>query len=78
MARCSGPWLSLRRASVAKKASADMKAADSATREMLAVVGSLPPRMPPIAGPRMKPSPKAAPSIPNALGRSASGVMSAT
>jgi hypothetical protein len=38
--------------------------------------GSSPPRRPPIAGPTMKPKPKAMPTMPKALARPSGGVTS--
>jgi hypothetical protein len=40
--------------------------------------GSERPSRPPIAGPRMKPAPKATPTLPNTAARFSGGVMSAT
>ena len=40
--------------------------------------GSMPPSNPPIAGPKINPAPKAAPTFPNTAARRSTGVMSAT
>ena len=73
-ARRSGVRLSFSLSSTARKAQPDSAAAHSEGAMKSTFAASVPPRKPPITGPKMKPSPNAAPINPMPLAR-VSGVV---